>query len=321
MTSIYCIGELLIDFISPEHGHTLQEAVIFEKKAGGAPANVAVAAARLGVKTYFLGQVGVDEFGQFLRTTLERESVDMTHLIQDGKTTLAFVSLAADGERSFDFFRGGDGDYVLQDEIESKLKQGDIVHFGSATGFLPGALKQSYYRLLQLAVEKGSFIVFDPNYRDLLISDNALFQEDCYAFMKSAHLIKLSEEEALLLTGAQTLKEALVMLDDKTEGVIVVTLGSKGTLVHHNKNEKTIPSIRVDSIDTTGAGDCFIGTLIGQIGQLDDAADFFKEEVWTAFVRHANVAGALTCTKYGAIAALPTQEEVERRKGVDAYVG
>lgn len=313
MTSVYCIGELLIDFISTEHGKALQDVRTFEKKAGGAPANVAAAISSGAIKTHFLGQVGKDAFGKFLKGTLEEQNVDVTYLHEAGKTTLAFVSLDATGERSFEFFRGSDGEYEVQDEVLNQITKVDVIHFGSATGLLPGNLKKSYYQLLDCAVEKGCFISFDPNYRDLLIDDLEGFKEDCMHFMKHAHLIKLSEEEAMLLTDTDTVADALSILSKTTTAMITITQGAKGTLVVKAGKETIVPSIKIESVDTTGAGDCFIGTLLHQIAALEDPHHFLELSEFVHFIQYANVAGALTCTKYGAISALPTHAEITEK--------
>lgn len=312
MTKVYCIGELLIDFISTTKGVTLEHALTFEKKAGGAPANVAVATKRVGGDAYFLGQVGDDAFGRFLTLTLKEQVINTSYLTQAGQTTLAFVSLDEDGERSFEFFRGSDSEYMLPEAVAKSVDQHDIIHFGSATGLLDGKLKESYFQLLDIAIRKKSFISFDPNYRALLVADLNQFITDCYRFMEAAHLVKLSEEEALLLTGANSLAEALVLLGARTSAVITITLGPKGTLIFHNQEETIIPSIKIQAVDTTGAGDCFIGTLLGKIATLEQVHDFVKGEKRDEFVRYANIAAALTCTKYGAIAALPHFEEIEK---------
>lgn len=321
MTNVYCIGELLIDFISTESGVSIQNAKIFEKKAGGAPANVAVAIAKTGGISYFLGQVGKDSFGQFLKQTIHSEGVKTEYLQESGQTTLAFVSLASDGERSFEFVRGSDGEYQLPKKVEDTLQQGDIVHFGSATGFLPGKLKESYFQLIDVAQKAKCFISFDPNYRDLLIVDIEQFKNDCLYFMERANLIKLSEEEALLLSGEKTLDAALVTLSTKTKGLMTITRGKEGTLVYYQGKQTIIPSIKIKAIDTTGAGDCFIGTLLGSISRLENIHSFFDSETCEMLIRDANIAAALTCTKHGAIEAIPTRQEIEKIKGEHTNVG
>lgn len=321
MTNVYCIGELLIDFISTESGVNIQSAKTFAKKAGGAPANVAVAIAKTGGSAYFLGQVGKDSFGNFLKQTIVSEGVNADYLQEAGQTTLAFVSLAEDGERSFEFVRGSDGQYQMPADMLSVIQKGDIIHFGSATGFLPGKLKESYFQLLEAAKNTACFISFDPNYRDLLITDIEQFRSDCFAFIKHANLIKLSEEEALLLSQKETLNDALAMIASQTRGLITITRGKDGTLLYYQEKQMTIPSIKIEALDTTGAGDCFIGTLLGSISKLKDAHLFFESDVCKELVRDANVAAALTCTKYGAIEAIPTRAEIEKAKGEQIHVG
>lgn len=321
MTNVYCVGEMLIDFVNLKANDNAPNKDVFEKKAGGAPANVAVAAQRFGGEAYFLGQVGKDSFGDFLKQTLECEHVDTKYLVQSQKTTLAFVSLDSDGERSFEFFRGGDGEYILQPEIIQTLSSNDIVHFGSATAFLPGQLKESYYQLLECAVQKKSFVSFDPNYRDVLITDLLTFRQDCYNFMRKSNLIKLSEEEVLLLAEAPTLDEALCLLEKETDAIITVTLGASGTLVFHNGKQTVVPSVKIDTLDTTGAGDCFIGTLLGRIASLQNFTELYDTHTLLKSVQYANVAAALTCTKYGAIPAIPTVMEVETKRGECDDVG
>lgn len=314
MGNIYCIGELLIDFISPSHGFTLKDASIFEKKAGGAPANVCVAAANMNAPTYFLGQVGTDDFGLFLAQTLEGKKVNTKYLKFEGRTTLAFVSLASDGERSFDFFRGSDGQYVIQDSLIDQINSDDVVHFGSATALLPGKLRESYFKLYKEACEKGAFVSFDPNFRDLLISDLKQFSNDCLDFIKHADLVKLSDEEALMITDTKSIEEALTKLVLKDRAIVAVTLGAEGTLLYQNGVQTIVQSIKIKPQDTTGAGDCFIGTFIGQVATLGKAfvedKDLLEKMTYTS-----NVAAAITCTRVGAISAMPKHEEILKEVG------
>ena len=169
---VFCIGELLIDFIGKDVNKGLINGVNFEKKAGGAPANVAAAICKLGGEASFLGQVGDDSFGRYLVKVLEDVNIngDMTKI--EGKTTLAFVAIDENGERDFEFNRGCDGDYSYSNIDLKKINNGDIIHFGSATGFLEGELKNTYFKLFEYAKENNIFISFDPNYRDALISNS-----------------------------------------------------------------------------------------------------------------------------------------------------
>ncbi|NNU76303.1 carbohydrate kinase family protein, partial [Clostridium estertheticum] len=167
MNKILCIGELLIDFICSDINSGLTKGENFVKKAGGAPANVSAAISKLGGQAYFAGKVGNDNFGMFLKETLEEAGVDTSMLIFDknSKTTLAFVSLNGDGERDFIFNRGAD-ELLTFDELDrDKLKSFKIMHFGSATALLGGPSKETYLKTMELAFENEVFISFDPNYR------------------------------------------------------------------------------------------------------------------------------------------------------------
>ena len=169
MDKVFCIGELLIDFICKDKGKNLIEGSNFEKKAGGAPANVAVTISKLEGASYFLGQVGKDSFGRYLIKTLKDLDVDTSMTVMEGNTTLSFVAIDEEGERDFEFIRGSDSQYDFKNIDLSKISSEDIVHFGSATGFLEGKLKETYFKLFHYAIDNKMFISFDPNYRDNLI--------------------------------------------------------------------------------------------------------------------------------------------------------
>lgn len=168
MPDIICIGEMLIDFMCSDTGVDLVNGINFTKKAGGAPANVAAGCARLGVKTGFIGKVGKDPFGIFLRETLQKEGVDVSGMILDSrsKTTLAFVSIQADGERDFTFIREPGADALLGiEEIDKNyLKTAKIFHFGSIS-MIGGDIKKTVLTCLELSKNNGAFISYDPNLR------------------------------------------------------------------------------------------------------------------------------------------------------------
>ncbi len=313
-TRIFCIGELLIDFVGENQGSDLSKAVEFSKKAGGAPANVACAIAKLGGKSSFIGCVGDDPFGDFLINTLKDGDVDVS-LAQRGEsfTTLAFVSLAEDGERDFVFSRGADKELKYDPSNRKALKK-SIVHFGAATALLGGSLEEAYGHYLFDALCNDTFISFDPNFRaDLWKNKEALFIKKCLPFIEKSHLCKFSKEEALLLSGKDTVEKACKRLHEIGAKVICVTLGKDGTYVSMEKKQKIVPSIKVSPVDTTGAGDAFIGCLLYQIAQLNNFNRISHEaELLLRMVKKANKAGALTATQYGAIAALPDHAALEK---------
>lgn len=308
MTKVFCIGELLIDFVAENQGSNLSRANNFTKKAGGAPANVACAISKLGGKSYFVGCVGKDPFGTFLLNVLKNENVDISMAQRSKKfTTLAFVSLAEDGERDFVFSRGADKELKYDSSIKKSFNK-NLVHFGAATALLGGPLEEAYNHYLFDALTQESFISFDPNFRgDLWKENEASFIKKCLSYVEKSHLCKFSLEEALLLSGKTSVDEACTYLHEIGAKIITVTLGKEGTYLSMKGLTTLVPSIKVSPVDTTGAGDAFIGCLLFQISELNDFHVIFTEpELLVAMIEKANKAGALTTTQYGAIVALPT---------------
>jgi fructokinase len=304
---ILCIGEALIDMICVDKGKSLSEGNNFLKKAGGAPTNVAAAIAALGGQVELAAKVGVDPFGKHLVEVMKDFGVGTRWMMQDENhfTTFAFVSLMENGERDFYFNRGADGQLSQADIDAIDVKEFSIIHFGSATGFLPGPLQEAYKSLLQKAIEKNIFISFDPNYRNLLFQNNqASFIEQSWTFLNSCTFFKVSDEEALMLTGKPTIMEAATDFLQKTKAVFAITLGKEGTLLGLNGSTNIISSIPVKAIDTTGAGDAFVGAVLYQLSELNvDAIKLLSLSGWKHFIANANKAGARTCEYMGAMEA------------------
>ena len=312
MTRVFCIGELLIDFVAENQGSDLSKANDFTKKAGGAPANVACAISKLGGKSSFIGCVGRDPFGEFLLNVLRQQNVDVSMAYQsDTFTTLAFVSLAEDGERDFVFSRGADRE-LKYDSTVKKQFQNNIVHLGAATALLGGPLEDAYGHYLFDALTKDCFISFDPNFRsDLWKNNEEVFVKKCIPYIEKSHLCKFSHEEALLLSGKETVEEACDEFHAMGTKIITVTLGSKGTLVSTQNSQQTVPSIKVNPVDTTGAGDAFIGCLLFQIAGLPSFDLLLNDDnLLLEMVAIANKAGAITTTQFGAIVALPSKNQL-----------
>lgn len=313
---VICIGELLIDFFCMDIDVDLIHGGQFVKKAGGAPANVSAAVARLGGSSAFVGKVGNDPFGHYLKRTLDQEKVDTSMLMMDANapTTLAFVSLEASGERDFVFNRGADR-LVDADEMDrERLYEAEVLHFGSATALLEDPFRTTYVELMQGAAENGRpFISFDPNYRkDLWAGRLSEFIELAREGAAIADLVKVSEEELQLMTEEGNREEAVRLLHELGAKRVCVTLGKNGTLVSDGTAMIQVPSIVVKSIDSTGAGDAFVGALLDQISRVEERKSSLSFEQLAAFVAFANKVGAIVCTKVGAIAALPTLEEVNQ---------
>ncbi|WP_411029162.1 carbohydrate kinase family protein [Spongiimicrobium sp. 3-5] len=312
MRKVYCIGELLIDFVAENQGSDLSKAIEFTKKAGGAPANVACAISKLGGRSAFIGAVGVDPFGTYLLKVLKDASVDIS-LTQRSKifTTLAFVSIAEDGERDFVFSRGADRELKYSSANKSDLK-GNMLHLGAATALLGGNLEEAYGRYFFDALTLGTFISFDPNFRADLWKDNeASFIKKCMPFVEKSDLCKFSLEEAQLLSGKNDIDEACDLLHEAGTKLIAVTLGPKGTLISRKGFRQTVPSVKVVPVDTTGAGDAFIGCLLQQIATLNSLSDIMENDtLLLSMIARANRAGAITTTNFGAIESLPDQNQL-----------
>jgi fructokinase len=307
MNKILCIGEALIDMICTDKGVALSDGENFLKKPGGAPTNVAAAIAALGGNAWLAAKVGADPFGKHLINVLQNFGVHTNFVVEDKKhfTTLAFVSLLKNGERDFYFNRGADGQLTIDEVDIIDLEEFSIAHFGSATGFLPGALQIAYQSLLQKALLRNLYISFDPNYRHLLYSDKKQsFIEQSWIFLKACHFFKVSDEEAMLLTGHSNVADAANFFLQKTTAVFAITLGKEGTMLGLNGYTTIIPSIPVQAVDTTGAGDAFVGAVLYQLSSYTKPAiENLQITDWHKIITNANKAGARTCEYHGAMEA------------------
>lgn len=307
MKNVLCIGEALIDFLSIDKGKNLCETSGFIKKAGGAPANVAAAISKLGAKAHFCGTVGDDAFGKFLENTFNQNNIntDLMYKLKDRNTTFAFVSLMEDGERDFEFVRDADR-YLSFDMIEKEIDKFDLYHFGSATAFLDGELKNTYYKLKEYALNNNKLISFDANYRDSLFSNNKdVFINCCKDYIKDSDIVKLSEEEAYLISGRESVKEAADYLINLGCKYLIITLGKLGAMLVTKDKQVLIPTKEIEMKDATGAGDAFMGAVIVQI--LNEENKNIED-----IVKLANLVGGITTTKIGALESIPTWDEVKK---------
>ncbi len=254
-SSVICIGELLIDFFCTNVGTDLVKGTTFEKQAGGAPANVCATIVKLGGTAAFSGKVGDDPFGLFLKNTLAELKIDTSMIIFDNKnrTTLAFVSLKESGERDFVFKRGADAFLTKEEMNQNKLKNARILHFGSATALLEDPFQSTYLDMMRQSKKDGRFTSFDPNYRsDLWKNRESDFVELAHLGISMANFVKVSEEELRIITGMSKLTKGVTALHQLGVGLVAVTLGKHGTLISNGFQQETIPSIEVESIDSTG---------------------------------------------------------------------
>ena len=225
-------------------------------------------------------------------------------------TTLAFVSLQANGQRDFVFNRGADA-FLVEEELDhEKLYNAAIHHFGSATALLNDPFQTTYLNAMRNAKNSGKFISFDPNFRKDLWNDRILvFIELSQKGIALANFVKVSEEELQIITGTGDLAEGTLALHQLGAKIVAVTLGSEGTFLSNGLHSEIIPSVKVKSIDSTGAGDAFVGATLYQFAKINPAFEDF--EVLKNIISFSNKVGALVCTKVGAISAIPTLDEIK----------
>jgi len=320
-----CLGELLIDFMPQEVGLPLIDTYTFRKAPGGAPANVAVGLARLGVSAGFIGKVGEDAFGRFLARVLQENGVDASHLrfSREARTALAFVSLLPDGERDFMFYRHPSADMLLRPEEidEAYIAAARVFHFGSIT-LISEPSRSATLRAAETAREHGLLVSYDPNLRLSLWPDEAAARRGMLTGLPYADVLKVSEEEAAFLTGREDLEEALGRLRrDYDIALAVATLGRAGCFYLGPAGGGRVPGFEVETVDTTGAGDGFAAGLLAELLRLAPTrADIEKltPADLAGLFTFANAVGALTTTKKGAIPSLPTRKQVTQFLGETA---
>jgi len=265
MVDVVALGELLIDFVPTVSGVTLIEAPAFKKAPGGAPANVAAGLVKLGTSCAFLGKVGDDAFGWFLKATLDEVGVETRGLVfsKEARTALAFVSLRADGEREFMFYRHPSADMLYTPaEVDLDLIQSaKIFHLGSIS-LISEPSRSATHAALKAARQQGVIVSYDPNLRLALWPDAQAAKTGMLSIWDQADLIKVSEDELIFLTGKKDIDQAIEALWHENLRLLVVTLGKAGCRYYTPGFRGQVAGFTVDAVDTTGAGDGFVAGLI-----------------------------------------------------------
>ena len=310
MVDITAVGEILIDLT--QSGVNEQGIPRFDANPGGAPANLAVAASRLGASTAFIGKVGQDSFGDSLRGCLAENGVDIAGMVVDPvqHTTLAVVSLDPSGERHFSFYRDPSADVNLNaEEISTEqLKNTRFLHFGSVILTAEPARSATLYAA-RAAKEMGAAISYDPNYRASLWCDEETAVERMLEPLPLVDVLKVSDEELPLLTGRSDLEAGTAQLAEKGISLILVTLGPNGAFYRFRGKTGLIPGVPCKVGDTNGAGDTFFGAALSQLARLE-SLDALSIPELERIVALANKAASITTSRHGAIPAMPTLEEV-----------
>mgnify|MGYP002302082218 FL=1 len=278
---------------------------------GGAPANACIAIARNGLKTAFLGKLGNDDFGKLLKTTLEKDGVELLcpELTDEAVTTLAFVTLYEGGERSFTFVRKPGADILLsKDDVkEEMIRNTKILHAGSV-GMSANPSREAHFKAMEMAKKAGKLVSYDVNYRNMIWSF-----EDAKAVVDQVlpyvDLLKISDEELDFVGGEANIPS---VMKENNISVVIETLGSKGAKFFFDGKEAVVEGHKVKAIDATGAGDAFWGgflssLLMSGVSKTED----LNEDLLRKALEYGNASGGLCVQKMGGIPALPTKEDIE----------
>jgi len=312
MFDVIALGELLIDFTS--HGMSENGSPLFEQNPGGAPANVLVALSKLGKNTAFLGMVGIDQFGSFLKNVLIENNVNTEGLkfSETVNTTLAFVHLKKDGDRVFSFYRNPGADMMLteKDLNLELIKNSKIFHFGSLS-LTDEPSRSATLAAVTYAKESGLIISYDPNLRSLLWSSLDEAKKRIISCLKFADILKISEEEFHFITGINDLDIGTEILFNQGISIILITLGEEGCYYKYKGGSGIVKGFKVNAIDTTGAGDGFLGGILYNLCNmsLSEINDINKES-FEQIIKMGNAVGALVTTKKGAIPSMPILDEI-----------
>ena len=312
MFDVVAVGEVLIDFLpagTNENGMPL-----FSSNPGGAPANVLAMLSKLGAKTAFIGKVGKDGFGQFLKATLDNAGIDTSNLLMSSSemTTLAFVHLNEKGDRSFSFYRKHCADVSLDaGELDKDLlRTCHFLHFG-AVSLTDEPSRTATLEAARIAKEAGAIISYDPNYRPALWSNEHEARKYMLKAVEYADLVKVSEEELWLLAESEDFSKGAHKLLAMGPSVVFVTCGEKGSYVFTGSCKANHCGYDVKVVDTTGAGDAFVGAMLWQLrGMSLEEISQICEQKWGELLAFSNAAGTIVATKKGAIPAMPDLDTI-----------
>lgn len=315
MIDILALGELLIDFVSVSKdgdGYPTLAA-----HPGGAPANFLAAAKKFGMNTAMIGKVGKDAFGKMLKGTLEKSGIDTTGIIEDAGvfTTLAFVTLDENGDRSFSFARKPGADTCLtSDEVRYDLiDEAKVMHFGTLS-LTTEPSREATYKAIRYAREKGKIISYDPNLRELLWDSPEQAKEQIIKGMELADVVKISDNEVEFLWGLTPEEGLKKILTEFPAQLVYVTCGAEGCVAGNAKATVKTPCLKgVKVVDTTGAGDIFGGSAMARFLAKGKPAQELTEADLADITTFACTSAGLSTENFGGISSVPELSEVENR--------
>ena len=309
---VTALGELLIDFT--ENGNSEQGNPLMEANPGGAPCNMLAMIQKLGGTTAFIGKVGKDMFGRQLKTAVEAVGIDTRNLMEDEEvhTTLAFVHTFPDGDRDFSFYRNPGADMMLtKEEIQEDLiRNSKAFHFGTLSSTHEGVREATRYAI-DVAKEAGCLVSFDPNLRPPLWNTLEDARKEIEYGLSKADILKISDNEVEFLCGTSDYDEGARMLIEKYNiPFVCVTLGKDGSRAYYKGMRVEVPGfVQKNTIETTGAGDTFCGCMLHYI--IQHGLEDLTEENLRELLTFANAAASVITTRKGALAVMPSKEEVE----------
>ncbi|MCG9648639.1 aminoimidazole riboside kinase [Vibrio brasiliensis] len=299
MNRVWLTGDAVVDLI-PDTEST------YLKCPGGAPANVAVAIARLEGRAAFFGRVGQDPLGRFMQQTLAGEKVDTEFLLLDEqqRTSTVIVDLDDSGERSFTFMVKPSADQFLQPSDVPQFSAGEWLHVCSIALANEPSRSTTLEAMRQIK-SAGGFVSFDPNLREEVWANPDEIKPVVSQAIELADVVKFSDDELMYLTDTDSLQAGLKAIEGYNNTLVLVTQGAKGALVVFENQQRLLAGQTVKPVDTTGAGDAFVGGLLAKLSQ---TTDWVNQQTIESAVKWANGCGALATTQKGAMTALPTQQ-------------
>lgn len=329
MANVLCLGEILVDWVCTTKGAALAKAELFTKAPGGAPANTAVSLARQGIKTAFLGRLARDHFGAWLRDVLIENGIDISGMVEDpdAQTRMAYVVTDSHGDRilaGFTKIAAADTRLKPSDLNSNMFSKASILHFGSIS-LIDYPAAAATRKAIKLARDHNMLVSYDPNIRIGLWENPEACRTKVLNTVGWADIVKINEDELKFLTGSNSLKNAKVFYQQNKLALLLITLGHRGALIVNSSGTRMVSGFKIRLKDPTGAGDGFnAGIIAGLVKRITNTEKQFGKVInrrrmiesltldeLATIVKRANAIGALTCTKVGAIPALPTSREIE----------
>ena len=305
MYDAVAIGELLVDFAC--QSTDVGGYPVLAAHPGGAPANFLAVLAHYGMKTALLAKVGDDVFGRLLCRTAAQAGIDTVGIVVDGSvfTTLAFVTLDTDGDRDFSFARKPGADMLLRyDELNlSLIDQTRVFHFGSVS-MTDEPSRDATRRAVEYARDRGRLVTYDPNLRTPLWKDLSQARQEILWGLSAADVVKISGEEVEFLWGLPPQDGAEKLLREYPATLVFVTCGADGCYYAGRQGAGHVGCPPVRTVDTTGAGDIFMGSAVAQLLRTGKCPQELEVEQLRQIAAAACAEASLSTEHYGGISSI-----------------